>query len=296
MVFLRQFLLCILLLTLTSTTFSCYRENDEIDMDLSSVYPYTNPPYPVNRDSLRVLVLGNSFSENATSYLNNLIKATHIDRNCVGIYTKTISFSGIDSWIEQCNANAETDVYRIAGELEMKSHGRLLSLVSQKWDVIVILQASNIANQWKYFYNLPEYIKLLTTNCTNKDVCLVYQIPWSHTPNEMPQVLDGNIDCCFRMKYQCGINEFIPVGTAIQLARTTYLNDKRYLTSDNWHLNDGIGQYIASCTWFQKIIAPVFNVDIMDNTVIPIGMYSDDDVTIAKQCAIQANNNPFNYK
>ena len=55
---------------------------------------------------------------------------------------------------------------------------------------------------------------------------------------------------------------YIPVGTAIQNARTTELADpvigesqpvNRELTRDGFHLNYTIGRYIAACTWFEAL-------------------------------------------
>ena len=40
----------------------------------------------------------------------------------------------------------------------------------------------------------------------------------------------------------------IPVGTAIQNLRTSYLGDT--LTRDGYHLSYGIGRYTAALTWF----------------------------------------------
>ena len=43
----------------------------------------------------------------------------------------------------------------------------------------------------------------------------------------------------------------VPSGTAIQNARTTALGDN--LTRDGYHLDYGVGRYIAACTWLEAV-------------------------------------------
>lgn len=290
-----RYLLVFLLFAYLVIPVSCSEEEYDNDIDLTGVFPYKNPDYPVNADSLRILVLGNSFCGNSVRYLGALVDSSSIDKKQLGVYVNVIDGSGIDTWIDECESTKTLDFERVAGDLKMESHGDVLMLLAQKWDVIIFTQVSSASYLWGSFQNLPKLIRFLTVNCGNPDVCLVYNIPWSHTPEDMPWMLDGNFECCSRMTAQCGIDQFIPVGTAVQLARSTRLNDSMYLTLDKWHLNEGMGQYVASCTWFQKLIAPVFNVDIVGNKAKPKGNYSEADIQLAQKCAHQAMLLPFNY-
>ena len=62
-----------------------------------------------------------------------------------------------------------------------------------------------------------------------------------------------------------GIDIIVPAGTAIQNARHTSLQTPYDLTRDGTHLAFGTGCYVAAYTWFQSILAPIFNVSILGN-------------------------------
>lgn len=268
--------------------------NDNISSDRKYYCNFHNPKYPIDHDSLKILVLGNSFSESAIHYLDEMVDKSGIDSKVVGLYGVSYKSADFDLWLEKYMTDGHISLNRYAGTLSMEREGTFKRILSQTWDVIIINQASHLSYDWSNFHNLPRYIEALTSCCPSNP-CIVYQIPWSHIPEDMPWMLDGNIECSKRMVEQCGIDIFIPTGTAIQLARSTNLNDNKYMTSDNWHLNAGIGEYIASCTWYQALFMPVFNHDIMDIDISPIGDYTESDIILAKMCARAAVSSPFNY-
>lgn len=254
---------------------------------------YANKPYPTDSDTLRILAIGNSFTEDATQYLNQMVEVSGIDPKCLCIYTTTIGGAGFSTWIDNYNSHKTINITRVAGEYDMHAAGSLADVLPLKWDVIVVQQASDKSYLWNSYNSLREYVDLLVSQCGNKDVCLVFQLVWSHTTSEMPYVLQGNIACCQKMMKRYGIDVIIPTGTAIQRARNTEINDNRYLTRDNWHLNYGIGRYIASCTWFEALLKPVFNISVIGNTTLPEGDYTATQAQIAQQCAIEACANLF---
>jgi hypothetical protein len=167
----------------------------------------------------------------------------------------------------------------------MATQGTLAQLLNQPWNVIVVQQVSNQSYVWKSYRNLKEYVEVITSSCPNKEACLAFQLPWSHTPDEMPYVMQGNVACCKKMSQRYGIDVIIPTGYAIQKARGTRLNDPAYMTRDNWRLHPGMACYIASCTWFETLLRPVFDVSVIGNPSSPIGNYSEADILLGQQCA-----------
>ena len=67
------------------------------------------------------------------------------------------------------------------------------------------------------------------------------------------------------------------------------------MTRDNWHLNTGIACYIASCTWFETLLRPVFGVSVVGNTARPTPEYTDADIILGQTCAEWAVQNPYYY-
>ena len=125
--------------------------------------------------------------------------------------------------------------------------------------MIVLLQASDKSYVWDSCkQGLPELLDIVKANCLNKDVRLAYQLPWGHTEQTALSELEGNIECAKKLKEEYGIEHIIPVGVAVQNARNTTLNTTLYLTRDHWHLCMGVGRYVAACTFFESVIAPVY--------------------------------------
>ena len=97
----------------------------------------------------------------------------------------------------------------------------------------------------------------------------------------------------------------IPTGTAIQNARTTNLNTPHGLTRDGKHLAYGVGRYVAACTWFEALIAPVYGVSVVGNSTIhdideneqnnstyETAPVTNENRILCQQCAAAAVANP----
>ena len=260
-----------------------------------SVRYHVNPEFPVRTDSLRILAIGNSFTDDAMQYMDDLVEASGIDTERICVYSLTEGSSDFDTWVNKDYAFTDFQLKKEAGKAEMKDKGPLQLLLGQNWDVIVIQQSSTLSYDWKSFASLKTLEEKLLSDCTNSAVCLAFQLVWSHDKMEMPYVLEGNIACCKKMMTRYGIDLIIPTGIAIQNARNTSLNDNMYLTRDYWHLNKGIARYIATATWFETIVKPVFHVSITDIACMPTGDYTSDDIALARQCVASAVAHPLEY-
>lgn len=258
-----------------------------------SVVYHENPVFPVRTDSLRVLAIGNSFTEDAMQYMNGMVKASGIDDERLIICSLTEGSSSFETWASKDYDLMAVQLRTEAGSASMKTKGSFREVLNQNWDLIVIQQASDLSYKWESFSYMKLLEEKLLSCCVNPSVCLGYQLVWSHGESEMPYVLEGNIACCRKMMRRYGADVIIPTGVAIQNARNTRLNDNKYLTRDYWHLNEGIGRYIATATWFERIIEPVFGVSVIDNACLPQGDYSKEDAMLARQCAMKAIADPF---
>ena len=258
-----------------------------------SVRYHVNPKYPVRTDSLRILAIGNSFTEDAMQYMDAMVKASGIDMSRICVSTLTEGSSNFETWLNKDYENKVFSLNRVTGTAVMQHEGKLRELLHQNWDVIVVQQSSTLSYDWKSFAYLKGLEEKLLMYCTNPGLCLAFQLVWSHDHSEMPYVLEGNIACCKKMMNRYGIDLIIPTGVAIQNARDTRLNDDMYLTRDYWHLNKGMARYIATATWFESLFKPVFNVTVMDNSCQPDGKNAYDDIVLAKQCVIKAVTDPL---
>mgnify|MGYP002858860844 CR=1 FL=1 len=269
---------------------SCEREDGWGEFDESTlddgipddVCYFTNPAYPTDADTLRILAIGNSYTEDATTYLDSLVIHAGIDPQRVCLYQAVTASATFETWVNIYTSDSSVTLTRRVGKVKMLEHGTLQELLRQPWNVIVVQQASNQSYVWSSYLYLKPFVELITSNCLNPQACLAFQLVWSHTQSEMPYVLQGNIACCQKMIRRYGIDVIIPTGTAIQLARSTTLNAPLYMTRDRWHLHQGIACYIASCTWFQTLFTPVFSTSVLGNPAVPIGKLDTENLEVKK--------------
>lgn len=224
----------------------------------------------VNLDhDLRVFIMGNSYTLDVTAYLEDLIRAANINLDQLGIYAGIFNGGQLADWVSRYNYGSDVTLQKMAGNIIMNETGSVKELLNQEWDLIVLLQASNVSYDWSTFEkSLPELLTIIHENCINEDVKIAYQIPWGHTEDTAPQELAGNIECTQKLMEEYEITDIIPIGTAVQNARNTSLNTPLYLTRDNWHLCMGVGRYLAACTFFESVITPISHISVLGNTAI----------------------------
>lgn len=107
----------------------------------------------------------------------------------------------------------------------------------------------------------------------------------THAPS-YSQRLEMNMNCAKKVLHEAGIDFIVPVGTAIQNARNTSLEDSDHLLRDNRHLNTGVGRYVAGCAFFDAVIAPFYGVSIVGNSYTTSAgtPVTDDNKELCQQC------------
>lgn len=234
---------------------------------------FKNNPFPIYKSTLKVLAIGNSFTDDPTAYLDDLVISSWIDRTKLCLYVGVIGGSSLQTWSEKYNSNETVEITRKVGLASVSTtSGTLKQIFSQDWDIFVLNQLSSLAINYgslnPHLKNLRSFIR---QDCTNQKVCIAWQSVWSYYKDytDNPKGIIGWSDLCSVTKEQInkdGIDIIIPTGTAIQNARGSSLNTVHDITRDGHHLAFGIGRYIAACTWFQTLFSPIFNVNIVGNS------------------------------
>lgn len=234
---------------------------------------FKNNPFPVYKSTLKVLAIGNSFTDDPTAYLDDLVISSGIDRTKLCLYVGVIGGSSLQTWSEKYNSNETVEITRKVGLASVSTtSGTLKQIFSQDWDIVALNQLSSLAINYgslnPHLKNLRSFIR---QDCTNQKVCIAWQSVWSYYKDytDNPKGIIGWSDLCSVTKEQInkdGVDLIIPTGTAIQNARGSSLNTAHDITRDGHHLAFGIGRYIAACTWFQTLFSPIFNVNIVGNT------------------------------
>lgn len=298
-----------LLLLLCYSFTSC--SSQEYDNKNIPIVYHLNNSLP-SGDTLRILAIGNSYTDDATAYLNKLISKSNIDKNKLGVYVTVLKSASLQTWTEAYETGKKIKLNQKAGKIIMKDKGSLKELLAQNWDIITLQQVSTQSTDFKTFN--PWLSKLLTyieKDCPNPEVTLAWQMAWSYWTEygTMPHGEMRYKMICEAVKEQIkenGIDIIIPIGTAMENARSTSLQTPHDLTRDGTHLCFGAGRYIAACTWYESLIAPVFGETILYNTATHVVTQKEKDASkyetvdvnetnslLCQLCAIYAIKQPF---
>lgn len=277
------------------------------------------------KPDLKVLDIGNSYTEDATAYLPYLVEQLGVDVDDVCLYKAILSGASYKHWYEVYhNLNYTSyEVSKVIGNLETNVtegtgaayDGRLFRklLQEENWDVIIIHQlgryATNYEEWWSqsvggYLKELLAIINVYQPNCTIG--FLLVHSPMADYPTNVEhssmERWEHIAKAAQLFVQESRINILIPYGTAIQNLRATDLNNDLELTRDGAHLGLGLARYTASCCYYESLLAHRTGVSVMGRD-IPYEIEdkpekSQYNVTAgnmktAQKAAVLAYRNPF---
>ncbi|RZK50641.1 MAG: DUF4886 domain-containing protein [Pedobacter sp.] len=257
--------------------------------------------------TLRVLAIGNSFSEDALEHhLYGLSKAAGkqiiIGNLYIGGAPLSLHWKNIDS-------NLSAYEYRKITVDGKKTRTPNISiqnaLADEDWDVISFQQASYLSGKFETIQaHLPqiyESVKSIQEAPAAykhpRKVTYVYHQTWAYSPtsthggyvnygNNQMQMYSAIAEATQKLPSIVPIKVIIPAGTAIQNARQTSFGTD--LTRDGYHLEHESGKYIAACTWFEML----FKSTVVGNSYKPEKL-SNEQAKIAQIAAHKAVQKPF---
>ncbi len=235
--------------------------------------PSTNAPTTVK--SLKVLAIGNSFSVDAMQHLYAVSKAEGVTEIVLG----NLYIPGCPLSKHAANIKTGEAAYKYykntTGDwvVSPMAYTLLQGIQDEEWDIITMQQSSGNSGLVETFEpHLSEMITFVNENKKNPDAKLFWHMTWAYQAdsdhgdfadygNDQNSMYLGIVNAL--QKSVEPLNAFekvMPVGTAIQNARTSFVGDT--LTRDGFHLSD-LGRVIASYTWYTVINGqPLYAVNI----------------------------------
>ena len=246
-----------------------------------------NYPLPSSPDTLRILAVGNSFSDDGTEYLPGLLEAA-------GVHNVIVArlYIGGCSLERHCKEYAEgLDEYiyykstRNHWETVSKRATLLDGLKDEPWDIITIQETSGRTGLYETYEEwIPRLVDIIRKEALNPHATIAWHETWAYASNSdhgmfklydnnQEKMYNGIVSCVRRASEEFGL-PVIPSGDAIQIARGTRLNNDKVvpatskvyqLTRDGYHLTRQFGRYIAACTWFEALIKPTLGKSVKGN-------------------------------
>ena len=250
-------------------------------------------------DTLRILAIGNSFSEDAVeNNLWNMLDAAGIPAIVANLY-----IGGCTLERHWNNSVADAPEYRyrkVCGGVSAEKYGVRLSeaLGDEPWTHVSFQQASGlsglVSTYEPYLGSLLAYVK----GRVPEGCIYAFHQTWAYAGSsdhpEFP-VYGKSQEKMYRrimsatssvLAAHPDITLLIPSGTAVQNGRTSSLGDT--FTRDGFHLDYTFGRYTAACAWF----AALTGERASESTWLPQGV-APETAAICRKAADLAFEKPF---
>lgn len=227
--------------------------------------------------TIRILAVGNSFSEDAVEHhLHELAAAAGVRIVVGNLHAGGCS---LGKHLAHVRRDAPAYSYRkidAEGKLTVRRATSLReALRDEAWDYICLQQVSYLAGNfpsWKE--SLPELMGYVRMHAAAANPVLMLHQTWAYARDakhtrfadydrDQMKMYRAVVDCVSWAAAEVGIDLILPCGTAIQNGRTSSLGDT--FCRDGFHLERTYGRYTAACVWFEKI----FNRSVVGNPYAP---------------------------
>ena len=231
---------------------------------------------------MKVLCIGNSFSQDAASYLNRAAANQGIEIHTENLYIGGCSLerhynnmiSGDKAYELEINGE-ETHINVSLGE----------SLEKEKWDVITVQQASHFS---AFYSTYQPYVSALVGFIREKqpEAKVFIHQTWAYEENSQRLADNGfaarkemfaEIGKCYRLAAEeCGADGLIPSGQVFENMAAKGIKCHR----DTFHASLGAGRYALALTWIKALTGADINGNTFNETSEPIS--ADEAAKIKK--------------
>ena len=250
--------------------------------------------------TIKVLAIGNSFSVDAVTHLQGLMKAAGVKNFVIG--SAQIGGCSIDKHWGHAKTGEEAYSYvkfTASGKTSKKTNLDT-ALTDERWDVITLQQVSTYSGIPSSYGNLQNMIDFVRSMSLNPDAKIMWHMTWAYQSDAtksafskykndqmgMYNAIISTVNSQVLTKEE--ITGVIPSGTAVQNLRTSYLGDT--ITRDGSHMSYDIGRYTAGLTWLVKLTG----ASIDDLTWVPTDYPNiKNDLGAIKEAVLAAIETPF---
>ncbi len=219
----------------------------------------------VQETSIKILTIGNSFSEDATEFLWDIYKNAGYENVTIGnLY---IGGCSLDThWLNTSSSTPQLYKYykNTTGTMGVTLDTPILTgLRDEAWDIITLQQGSAFSGKESSYSNLANLINWVNANKTNQNAKLYWHMTWSYPVSPVHGNFadyDSNQITMYNAIVQTVKNKIvnnasfagiIPNGTTVQNLRTSPLGDT--INRDNCHLTYDVGRFAAALTYYATL-------------------------------------------
>ncbi len=224
---------------------------------------------------MKILAVGNSFSQDATAYLKNFADAASMDLKVVNLFIPSCSLERHAANIRDNNPSYQ---YECNGQSTEKFVSILDTLKEDEWDIVTMQQASRFSGIRESYDEDAKYVAdFLKENAPQAK--LWFHETWAYDYGVNYPTFEA-YDYSQEKMYKSirnSVKEFcdredlpiIPCGEVINALRKTPLfdctNSGESLCRDGLHMSVTYGRYALAATWFKFLMGG----DLETNSYLP---------------------------
>ncbi len=212
---------------------------------------------------MKILAIGNSFSEDATARLHQMAESAGID-----IYVNSLYIGGcsLEMHANNIRANADTYAQYINGAWGSNQISIRNALLSEKWDIVTIQQASHFSGHYETYEPFGSEI-LDEIKMYAPDARIYFHRTWAYELDSTHSAF-ASYGCSQEKMYKMIVDAsckfcadhslpIIPAGDVIQKLRQypefDYSRDGDTLCRDGFHISLSYGRYALAATWLETL-------------------------------------------
>lgn len=233
---------------------------------------------------MNILLIGNSYSVDATRYLHRIARADKVDITTVCLY-----IGGCPLERHFRNMHSEKDAYDlyINGEKSGFFVSLKDALLNRKWDIITLQQASiesfKFENYEPYLTEVSSYVRKLCpsakiyihqTWCDNFDSPRLETIGYKTNKDMLTDIVKAYDEAVAEIK----ADGIIKSG---ELIYSLYANGLSPVWRDSGHVSYGIGRLAVGLLWYKTLTGKDINENNFCDTDEPV---SSEELAIIKKC------------
>lgn len=242
---------------------------------------------------IKVLAVGNSFSQDATAFLRHMALADGVDFRVAYLYIGGCSLERHYDNITNGKRDYEFRYYTPEYVYEIIPTSLDFGLEAGDWDYVTVQQVSGKSGKYETF---QPYADVLISHIRSKvpGAALKLHMTWSYRADTVDIENNGyasQTDMYEKIKAAyatfseaTGIRDIIPSGEAVQLARQTFMGDT--FNRDAIHLNDR-GKIVAGYVWYE-IFTGISPFESKYDPACDIPELTAQEIETLKDCAHRA--------
>ena len=240
-------------------------------------------------ETLAILCIGNSFSEDALAYVWNIAKAAGVKNVVVAnLYYGSCTVEQHYGFVKNNQAVYDYQLNTNGTWVHHNNSTWQAAFGTYDWDFISFQEsAQTVHSDTTRFTHLGDLISMVKAKCPTAK--LLWHEPWANGhqvyQNDREKMLRDFVASCRQVFEGYGFDEIITTGIGIANARTSYVPDGNYLR-DGWHLTFDYGRFIAGLTFFAELT----NISVEGISFAPAGLSN-----AYKRIAIEAAENARLY-